>query len=370
MRDEAEIVQRAQNKTSFSMNTKGSFDIGIYDGDATTTISRDAEASSQETKKAFHEAVLKAAQEFKDERKLEVETKESTEEETTDSAEITNPNDELTCTYLFYELQRLYSVTECIHHLKPCVMVAMEMPNPSRKTIDRILLTHSWIINRVLLDDRYRAPLDYLCTRVVGDQLALSELANNVTQVRAAVEELKKLHRDMQAELNAREWALSHAMDVRADTIAKEHTEGVVEKSWEWVTGSGKEEDLDAARMVEDAAKEAHERAMREEKELRMRLDAETAALSAASEAYAKSRAEHANHLLQFAGLRVHFKENALFYMQAIWSYTFRDQIFFQLCNVKVPKLKEPQKTYNLAVPDEIPLSIAPHRPTPHCRIN
>ena len=43
MRDEAEIVQRAQNKTSFSMNTKGSFDIGIYDGDATTTMSRDAE---------------------------------------------------------------------------------------------------------------------------------------------------------------------------------------------------------------------------------------------------------------------------------------------------------------------------------------
>src|SRR5262249_25631110 len=197
MRDEAEIVQRAQNKTSFSLNTKGSFDIGIYDGDATTTISRDAEASSQETKKAFHEAVLKAAQEFKDERKLEVETKETVEEETTDSAEITNPNDELTCTYLFYELQRLYNVTECIHHLQPVVFVAMEMPNPNRSAIDRVLLAHSWIINRVLLDDRYRAALDYLCTRVVGDQLALTELQNNVTQVRAAVEELKKLHRDM-----------------------------------------------------------------------------------------------------------------------------------------------------------------------------
>ena len=64
-----------------------------------------------------------------------VETKESIEEETTDSAEIANPNDELTCTYLFYELQRLYSVTECIHHLKPVVMVAMEMPKPSRSAI-------------------------------------------------------------------------------------------------------------------------------------------------------------------------------------------------------------------------------------------
>src|SRR5262249_25233185 len=66
------------------------------------------------------------------------------------------------------------------------------------------------------------------------------------------------------------------------------------------------------------------------------------------------------NHLLQIAGLRAHFKENVLFYMQAIWNYTFRDQIFFSLCNVKVPKLTAVQKTYNLKVPDEIPLSISP----------
>ena len=38
-------------------------------------------------------------------------------------------------------------------------------PNPGRQAIDRVLLAHSWIINRVLLDDRYRAPLEYLCTR-------------------------------------------------------------------------------------------------------------------------------------------------------------------------------------------------------------
>jgi hypothetical protein len=360
MRDEAEIVQRAQNKTNFSLNTKGSFDLGLYEGDATTTIGRDAEASSQETKKAFHEAVLKAAQEFKDERKIEVETKEISEEETTDSAEITNPNDELTCTYLFYELQRLYNVKESIYHVQPVVMVAMDMPNPSRSAIDRTLLAHSWIINRVLLDDRYRPALEYLCTRIVGDQLALTDLSNNVAQIRAAVEDLKKLHRDMSDELSRLQAALNTAMHDRAEKVAKEHGEGAGEKIWEWVAGQGKQEDLDAARIVEDAAKEAYERAVREEKDLRMRLDAETAALSTANEACAKARAEHANRLLQIAGLRAHFKLNALFYMQAIWSYTFRDQIFFQLCNVKVPKLKAAQKTYNLAVPDEIPLSIAP----------
>jgi hypothetical protein len=91
-----------------------------------------------------------------------------------------------------------------------------------------------------------------------------------------------------------------------------------------------------------------------------MRLDAETASLSAANEAYAKARAEHYNYLLRIAELEAHVKENILYYMQAIWSFTFRDQTFFSLCNVKVPKLTATQRTYSLKTPDHIPLSIAP----------
>src|SRR5581483_1751900 len=127
-----EIVQKAQDKTNFNATAKGNYDIGISSGDSTSSLTRDAEASSQETKKSFHEAVLKAAQEFKDERKIEVETKQLEETEYTDTAEITNPNDELTVTYLFYELQRRFRVSEHIHRLTPVVLVAMEVPNPSR----------------------------------------------------------------------------------------------------------------------------------------------------------------------------------------------------------------------------------------------
>jgi len=49
-----------------------------------------------------------------------------------------------------------------------------------------------------------------------------------------------------------------------------------------------------------------------------------------------------------------------LFYMQAIWNYTYRDQIFFSLSNVKVPKLTAAHKTYSLKVPAHTPLSITP----------
>ncbi len=360
MRAEAEIVQKAQDKTTFNSTAKGNYDIGISSGDATTSLTRDAETSSQETKKAFHEAVLKAAQEFRDERKLEVDTKSSEEQEYTETAEISNPNDELTVTYLFYELQRRFRVSESIHQLTPVVLVAMEVPNPSREAVDKVLLSHAWIINRVLLDDRYRKALDYLGTCIVGDELALRDLAQSVTDARKAVETLEKLHRDMQAGLAAREAAYTAAVEARAGGSAENESEGVIEKGWESLFGSDASEDMEALRIREDLRKDQYERAVREEKELRMRLDSEIASLTAAQQAYSRANAEHQNHLLQIAGLRVHFKENMLYYMQAIWSFTFRDQIFFTLSSIKVPMLTAAAKTYSLAEPDELPLSMTP----------
>lgn len=358
MRDDAEIVQRAMDKTNFNVNAKGTYNIGIYKGDATTTLDKTAEASSQETKKAFHESVLNAAMELRSEKNWVIETKEAFEDETGETSEISNPNDELTVTYLYYELQRRYKVTEHIHRLSPVVLVAMEVPNPNRAAIDRVLLAHSWIINRVLLDDRYRAPLDYLCTRIVGDELALRELAKNVNAVRAAVDDLKRMYRDLQRELAAREAALTAAIQTRADRVASDNGEGFLEKGFESILGGGSEEDLESVRIIEDMQRDAYERTVREEKDLRMRLDSETAALSAAQQAYAKAYAEHSNRLLEIAGLRVHFKENVLYYMQAIWSFTFKDQIFFSLCNVKVPKLTPTRKTYSLGEAAQVPLSI------------
>lgn len=360
MRAEAEIVQKAQDKTNFNATGKGSYNIGISKGDSSTSFTKDADALSQETKKSFHEAVIKAAQEFRDERKLEVETKDFEETEYTDSAEITNPNDELTCTYLFYELQRQYLVSESIQQLMPVVLVAMEVPNPSKMAIDRLLLSHAWIVNRVLLDDRYRSALDYLCTRIVGDELALRDLANNLAAVKDAVETLKKLHKDMENTLHAREAAFMAAIEARANRVEAQNSEGFFESAFEAVVGDGGGEDLESVQILEDMKKDQYERAVREEKELRMRLDGEVAALTAAQAAYARANAEQSNRLLQIAGLRAHFKENMLYYMQAIWSFTFRDQIFFTLSKVKVPKLTAASRRYDLRVPDELPLSLSP----------
>ena len=54
------------------------------------------------------------------------------------SGTIVNPNDELAVTYLFYELQKRYRLSEQLYRVMPVVMVAQEVPSPDQ-------ITPAWI---------------------------------------------------------------------------------------------------------------------------------------------------------------------------------------------------------------------------------
>ena len=122
-RAEQEIVRRASVKTNFNLTAQHTSSasvpgIGGSNNSITTTFGRDASKSSDDTKKSFYEAVLNATQDYK----TEVTTEETEDFETTESTEITNPNDEIAVTFLFYELQRRYRVTESFRKLTPVVL--------------------------------------------------------------------------------------------------------------------------------------------------------------------------------------------------------------------------------------------------------
>lgn len=358
-RDEAEIVARAESKTNFSLTNKGSFNIGIAGGDSTVVFGKDAAASSSDTKRSFRESVIKAAQEYKDERKLDVETRESSEEEVTESAEISNPNDELPVTYLFYELQRRYKISETIHRLRPVVLVAMDVPNPSRRDIDALLLTHGWIIDRVLLDDQFRKPLEYIRTKLVGDEIALKTMGQNVIAMRGVVDELKRSYTAARNKANMYTDLLMAQIEQKAQSADAE-AGGWLQQAWDTLTDDNDVDpmSLDAARVLEDGARERLDRALAREKELRSQLDSEAAALKAASDALARAQAEHYNCLMDIGSLRLHIKENILYYMQAVWSHTFGDQLFLSLHKKKVPRLRPHEKKYKLATPALVPASV------------
>ena len=110
-RADRDIVNRAENRTNFKVTADGSFGVDADKIHATAEGGGDSAKISETTKKDFHEAVLKSAHEYKQDNRTEIETSTSEETETTAFHEIQNPNDELTVTYLFYELQRTYRIS-------------------------------------------------------------------------------------------------------------------------------------------------------------------------------------------------------------------------------------------------------------------
>ncbi len=366
-RSESEIVEKAMKKNTFSMNNVAIFDIPLG-GDAkigntlTTANTNDAQTDSSQTKKEFREAVIKTAQEYKNERKIEISTESFYESEITESGEISNPNDELTVTYLFYELQRQFRINERLHRMRPVIFVAQEMPAP-HEIDDDWIITHDWVIRRALLDDSFLYAFDCVMS-IRGDQLMLTELERTVQEQRKLIRDLRqnvkfytdetgRLSRMMQAAIN-KEADIVEDRDIWDSIPLLGDRLDAVESAFKGVgkmLGMGAGDDPgEAARIRREAVKDTFERAERERRELMGRLERETGVLNALTREVAEKRKAINEKEVLIARLKNHLKDNILHYMQAIWSSEHRDQRFFRLFNTKVPALTAKPGSYNLKI--------------------
>src|SRR5262245_58867450 len=116
-RVDGEIVKKAQEKTHFNLTASETFGDQGMSITSTQSGGGDSSTDSAQTKKEMRESVLKSAQEYRQQHRMEVDTSEGLETEATTFHEIQNPNDELAVTYLFYELQRAYKISERIQKL-------------------------------------------------------------------------------------------------------------------------------------------------------------------------------------------------------------------------------------------------------------
>jgi hypothetical protein len=326
-------------------------------------------------KKSFHEAVRKASQEYRQERETELSTEETAEFEEEVSGEITNPNDELAVTFLFYELQRRFRTSEHLYGVTAVVLVAQEVPAPHEIDEDWIL-TYDWILRRVILDDSFLPAIDYICKRVVGDEVALNELRKNVEQQRRLVAELKEELILIRHQTAQRYAALQRSIERRADEtgggggLLGAITDAIpggslLDKGTDFLFGGNKDE-AEAALVREGSARDAYEREAREERDLVGRLDREINALNTLTETYTKALSEHLNRRTQVERLKVHIVENILYYMQAIWSHEPPHQRFFRLHEVRVPVLKAKSRTYAISgAPTFAPALARPELSTP-----
>jgi hypothetical protein len=267
----------------------------------------------------------------------------------------------VTVTYLFYELERRYRISERLHRVTPVILIAQDVPAPNEIT-EAWLLQHAWIIRRVVLDDSLRPALDYLSDGFAGNELSVNLLRAAWEKQRALV---SKLEADMESHRNRRD-------ALRGELVATERSIGELE-------AGGRSDASEAMAAIftgglslfrPDRTEEQIERLEVARKAIEMNLDhlnemiRETEsrlsrgadAFAAATKEYQRALESQSNRRLQVDQLRVHVKENILYYMQAIWDHEPPDQRFFRLYHreVDLPTASSAVCRLRLARPEEI----------------
>jgi bacterioferritin (cytochrome b1) len=354
---EQEIIRKANTKTNFQLSSEFTAKDPTGSGEAVTKTSFEREAAtvSDSVKKTYHEAVVKASRDT-DEYITDITTEESEDFELSESGEISNPSESTAATFLLYDLQRRYRVTERIHKITPIVLVAQEMPSP-HEINESWMITHDWILRRVLLDDAFLPALNYLSHNVVGDRIALRELSLNINQQRKVIEELKNQLGVVRTRIATYRTLLEKALLNAAEKKAKGGNGGGFDIGWDDVlfpvTGLGLElieglgelafsgsSNAGVSETSLDSIKETIQRTVDEERDLLMRLEREVTALNALTETYTKALAENYNHRTQILAARIHWKQNIHHYHQAIMNHEPPDQRYLRLHEVPVPIFK------------------------------
>ena len=339
-RAEAEIVRTVKEESTSKANTSTSGSLfKIWQVGAGAEFGSRQDDSSSRTKKDIRESTRKAAQEYRDQRKVTVNLEETRETAFTEKREIENPNNELTVTYLFYELQRRYEVSERLHDLTPVIMVAYDMPAPHEIT-EAWLLKHDWIIRRVLLDDSFEPALRYLSQTFAGDEVSVEVLEQQWKTQLAVVTELK---RQGGAHARLREEARQAIENAVADVAGLDWTDTASDIITALHPGIGKSlaehlfpESEPMSETEGENARRALEWADADLAKIESVVRENLTSLERATSAYVAGVRKRLDRRTQIDRLILHVKENIFHYMQAIWDREHPDQRYLRLYDMGI----------------------------------
>jgi hypothetical protein len=217
------------------------------------------------------------------------------------------------------------------------VLVAQPVPKPHHIT-EAWVIANDWILNRFLLDDSFTPALNYLANKSVGDDFALRELRKNLRQQRNLVETLKIEFGAASREAENKYQALLSKVKERIDIQEEENGEGFFTNVGAFFGHN--DADPETAKARELAAADEHRYAVEKAEKLSASLTQQVDALHKLTAEYNKTLQTHLDNETRTKRLLVHFRNNILYYMQAIWSMEPPDQRFLRLQKVKVPNLK------------------------------
>jgi hypothetical protein len=328
-RDVAKIVRNAKVTTSFTLTNQAGGEIpGIGSASSTSVWQTGAERTSESTKESFREATRKHAEQLKQSSSTEVVLTTTEEEEVQESSEVTNPNDELVVTYLFYELQRKFLVSEHLQKATPVVLIAQELPAPSDIN-EEWVIRNDWVLRRVLLDPTFLPAVDCMSSgKLAADYGVVEELEAHLNQQADLV---KKLQLQLEALRTAQ--LLPDPRNLAEMFKARIYDQKYGASAWR--------QDEQRVREVfgEDVAERLAMR-RRSEEQIQSELQRETGQLDKATDAFNTAFASYATEAVQAERALLHFKENILYYQQALWDHEGRDQRYLRLRDTLVPRVQ------------------------------
>ena len=235
-------------------------------------------------------------------------------------------------------MKRRYLVDESLHKATPVILVANDVPAP-HEVDESWLLRYDWILKRAILDDSFLPALTYISSDYTAANLTLQVLELAVQQQKNVVDNIAQQVQLSQGSLNNAILGLQSAEDQSVSDQQRDEIGKFVKSFFDplGIGQGGATTDGESERARVDFAKDTLDRAQSKVNQLVSDLKSETTALQVAIDKYTAAATKHFSMLAEIDRLRIHVKDNIIYYMQAIWSYEPSDQRFFRLYNLDVP---------------------------------
>jgi hypothetical protein len=341
IKSELDVLAKLSTDTNFKLSAEGSFSIGIVDIGSTSEFSHNQKAESQRQHKNIAEATRKASEKVRQEREVSIEQSQESEFTSEATQKIHNPNNEVTVTYLMYELERRYEVAQKLNKVTPVIMVALDLPSPHELT-EGWVLEHSWILKRVLLDDMF-----YDAISIIEDGRQSDEV--DIAVKKAAYQRDQNMLAEVEAELES---VLADRRAFREDIINLKHSSARYDAGDDGTVGDVRDffasgglsllfgsSEPDQGELYQAAIEAAKSRLKFIEENAEQMATRQRAAKKEAREAgnqYAEAIKARTQKDTVVKQLLLHLRQNIFHYMHAIWEMKHPDELLFQLAEQQV----------------------------------
>ncbi|MDO6472756.1 hypothetical protein [Maribacter sp. 1_MG-2023] len=335
VKSELDVIAKLATDTNFKMSASGSFTLGIGSIDSASEFSHNQKIESNRQHKQMSEATRKASEKVRQEREISVENSQESEDSLESIQKIHNPNNEVTVTYLMYELERRYKVHQRLESVTPVIMLALDMPSPHELT-EGWILEYAWILRRALLDDAFEEAIHIIENGRSSEAVDIHVKKSVYEREQAAMSAITTEFDAVISDRTALRSQLINFQKQADDFEAGEESTSDKVKDF-FLSGGfsifGGDNEPDQGALYESMIKAAESRLKHVDQRAEELATAQRAAKREAREAgqqYADALKTIAQKDTQVKQLLLHIRQNIFHYMHAIWEMKHPDQWFFE----------------------------------------